>query len=295
MIAPKHLKSRLLAPLVAICLAAPAHASLSEQLEKQAAEDAVAARSGSPVTTPSPIADHFAIRAAFIDGTVHTNGVVDDTAAGAAGTRFSGEADFGLPGRSAQGRAEFIFRLHERGRLRVSALDLSRAGTVRVNRIVRYGDQTFQVNDRVNTTFDWRAFDFTWLYSFVRNDRFELGAGVGMHFIQAESTATVPARGIRESFDGSGPFATLALDGTWRFTRRFSFNARVQTFDVTASSISGRLLDWHADVQFRFHRNVALGLGYQSNDMRLDIANRDPSGSLRFDVAGPEVSLRASF
>ena len=296
MIVPKYSASLLACTAAFLCVSAPARAaSLSERIEAQAAADAAASRDKSAVTTPSPIADHFAVRASFVDGSVHTNAQVDDTAGGVAGTQFNAESDLGLPARSAQGRAEFIFRLRDRGRLRVGALDLSRSGSVRMNRTLRYGDQTFQVSDRVNTTFDWRAFDLTWLYSFIRNDRVELGAGLGIHFIQAESLAAVPARGIRESFDGSGPFVTLAVDGTWRVSRRFSLNARVQSFEVTASSISARLLDWHADLQFRVHRNVALGLGYQSNNVKLDIADRDPSGTMRFDVAGPEIFLRASF
>lgn len=285
----------LLCALACMSFAPGARASLAERLEQQAAADAEAAKYSDAVTTPSPIADHFAVRASFISGSVSTLAQVNDTAAGVAGTQFAAESDFGLPRRSSQVRAEFLFRLHNRGRLRVSALDLSREGTVLMNRVVRYGDQTFQLNERVNTRFDWRAFDLTWLFSFIRNDRFELGTGIGMHFIQAETAATVPARGVRESFDGSGPFATLALDSSWRITRRFSLNARAQTFEVTASSISAKLFDWHADVQFRLHRNVALGAGYQSNFMRLDIADRNPGGSMRFDVAGPELFLRASF
>ena len=285
----------LLSVLTLAAAASPAQAALSDRLEKQAAADAEAAKYEAAVTTPSPIADHFAVRASFISGPIHTLAQVNDTAAGVDGTQFSAESDFGLPRRSAQGRAEFMFRLRNRGRLRVSALDLSRQGSVLMTRVVRYGDQTFRINDRVNSQLDWRSFDLTWLFSFIRNDRFELGTGIGMHFIQAEASATVPARAIRQSFDGSGPFATLALDSTWRFTRRFSLNARAQTFEITASSISAKLFDWHADVQFRIHKNVALGAGYQSNYMRLDIANHDPGGSMRFDVAGPDVFLRASF
>jgi hypothetical protein len=285
----------LLLCLLASAAGAPAHAALADRMEKQAAEDAEAAKYESAVTTPSPIADHFAMRASFISGSVRTQAQINDTAAGVAGTQFSAESDFGLPRRSTQARAEFIFRLHNRGRLRVSALDLSRQGSVLMTRDVRYGNQTFRVNERVNSQFDWRGFDLTWLFSFIRNDRFELGAGIGMHFIQAEASAAAPARAVRESFDGAGPFATVAADATWRITRRFSLNARAQTFEVTASAISAKLFDWHADVQFRIHRNVALGAGYQSNYMRLDVANRDPGGSLRFDVAGPELFLRASF
>lgn len=247
------------------------------------------------VTTPSPIADHFAVRGSYVRAKVSTDARVDDTAAGLAGTAFSAERDLGLKDSSSQGRAEFMFRLRDRGRLRVGAFDLQRKGTVQLQRTLRYGDQTFNINDRVSTEFNWRGFDFTGTYSFLRSDRLELGAGLGLHVLQIETVATVPARAVRESFDGSGPFPTLAFDGTWRVTRRFALTARVQGLDVKANSISARLVDWNAGVQFRWFANLAIGLGYQSNYAHLDVPNEDPGGSVRFDVSGPEAFLRASF
>jgi hypothetical protein len=256
-----------------------------------------AAANGVPrqVVTPSPIDDHFAFRATLVDGSVSTRAQVNDTAGGTAGTAFSAENDFGLPKDVRQLRAEFMFRLHDRAMLRVSALDLSRHGSVVLNRVVRYGKQNLQINDRVNSLFDWRMFDFTGTYSLLRNDRFELGAGLGMHFIQAESIATVPARGIRESFDGAGPFVTLALDGTWRISQRFSLNARYQAFDLTVSDVSARLSDAHADLQFRWRPSVAFGLGYQSNNVHLNLPKENPGGSMQLDVSGPELFVRVSF
>jgi hypothetical protein len=282
--------------LAALLTARDAHASLADEIQKRDEADATAAKYDPPIATPSPIMDHFAVRASFVNGSVRTQAQITDPTLATVGTPFNGEQDLGLPSRSRQARAEFMFRLHNRGRLRVSAMDLSRSGSVILNRTIQYGGQSFQANERVNTQFDWRQFDLTWLFSFLRSDRFELGTGIGFHFIQTEVAAVAPARASsRQSYTGSGPFATLALDATWRMTRRFSLNARGQTFDVTASSVSAKLFDWHADVQFRAHKNLAIGAGYQSNYARLDIADRNPGGNLRFTVAGPELFLRASF
>lgn len=247
------------------------------------------------VITPSPITDHFALRAIYVYGDVGLKAQVNDTAGAVNGTPFSAQSDFGLPSAAHQLRAEFMFRLHDRGRLRVSALDLSQHGSVMLNRVVRYGNQTYQVGERVNSQFDWRMFDFTGTYSLLRTDRYELGAGLGFHFIQAESVATVPARAVRESFDGSGPFVTLALDGTWRISQRFALSARYQSFDLTVSDVTARLSDLHADLQFRWARNVAVGLGYQSNNAHLNLPKENPGGSMQLDVSGPEIFVRASF
>lgn len=282
--------------LTSLLAAHAARASLADEIQKRDEADAIAAKYDTRVTTPSPIMDRFALRAVYVNGTVRTQAQITDPTLAVVGTPFNGEQDLGLSPRSHQLRAEFMFRLHNRGRLRVSALDLSRSGSVVLNRTIQYGGQAFQVNERVNTQFDWRQFDLTWLFSFLRSDRFELGTGIGFHFIQTEAAALAPARASsRQAYTGSGPFATLALDTTWRVTRRFSLNARGQTFEVTASSVSAKLFDWHADVQFRAHPNVAIGAGYQSNYARLDVSDHNPGGNLRFTVAGPEVFVRASF
>jgi hypothetical protein len=243
----------------------------------------------------SPVTDRFAVRASYVHAGVTTDGQITDTAGGTTGTPFSLENDFGFSDQAHQLRAELMFRLKNRGRLRVSALDLSRRASVVLNRQIRYGDQLFLLNDRVNSTFDWRMFDLTWMYSALKTERFELGTGLGLHFIQAEATAVVPARNARESFDGAGPFASLAADASWRFTRRFSVNARYQTYDLTVSDISARLTDAHADVQFRWRRNLAIGVGYQLNDIELNFPNENPGGLMQLKVKGPELFLRASF
>ncbi len=45
----------------------------------------------------------------------------------------------------------------------------------------------------------------------------------------------VVARNIREKEDGVAPYPTLALDSTWRISKRWSFNARAQTFTAHLS------------------------------------------------------------
>jgi hypothetical protein len=249
------------------------------------------------ITTPSPITDHLAVRASYIIGSVSTDAQVNDTANGQVGTPYSLEQDFGMPDKAHQARAEFVFRLHDRSRLRVGALDLSRKASQVITRQIVFGNQTYRLNERVNSTFDFRMYDFTYTYSFLRTDRFEIAPGIGIHLVQTEGTAVAPGRSVasRESFDFAGPYVTLALDGSWRITRRFSLNARYQTLDVTISDISARIYDLNANVQFRLHKNVAVGAGYQKHSIHMDAPKEDPGGSLQFDIGGPELFLRASF
>ena len=246
---------------------------------------------------PSPITDHFALRASAFFGTVATTGRVDDPAAAGPGTPFSLEDDFHLTPRARQARAEFMFRLLERGRLRVDMWELTRSGVTRPKTTIVYGGHTFTPADTVVSKFDWRQVDFTWTYSLLRRSRVELGVGLGMHLIEAEADAdaTLPAGPVHEQFSGAGPFVTLALDGTWRITRRFALSARGQYLNLTVSSITGSLGDYHGDLQFRWRPNLAFGFGYESTQTRLDVMNKNPNGFMRLGTHGPELFVRASF
>ena len=246
------------------------------------------------VSTPSPIHDRFAIRASYFSGAVSTDARVDDTAAGNIGTEFSFEDDFGLPDSDSQWRGEITIRLRERGKLRVDMFTLAREGAAVMTRNIDFGDETFAAGENVNSSFDWSALNFTWTYSLLHNDRYEAGIGAGLHLIEAATSATIPARGVRESFDGSGPFVTLAFDGVWRISPRFAFSARAQWLELAVSDITGTLADYHADVQFRWRPNLAFGLGYQGNRMRLDVPEENPGGLMKFKVSGFELFLRAS-
>jgi hypothetical protein len=245
----------------------------------------------------SPITDRFAIRGGWLQGSVDTRARVDDPATAAAGTEFSAEKDFNQTDAAHQLRVEMMFRLRDRGRVRVDMWDLSRKGTASPTVPISYGANTFLTPDVVQSQTDWRQIDVTWTYSFLRASRYELGAGFGLHLVQAEAQARVSNRTqpIREDFSGAGPFATVALDGTWRIARYWALSGRAQYFNLTVGSVSGMLGDYHGDIQYRWRPNLAFGVGYQSTQVQIEVTNSNPNGQMHMRIAGPEAFVRASF
>ena len=243
----------------------------------------------------SPITDRFSARVSYYAGTASTNGHVTDSNSAVAGTPFSLENDLGLPSNLGQGRVELIFRLRERGRLRVDMWQLNRRTVAAPDTTIVYGNILLTPADQVESIFVWRQMDFTWTYSFLRGRRYELGAGLGMHLIQGESEERVAARGAEYLFTGAGPFGTVALDGTWLINRRFALCARAQYMNTSWNSKSGMLGDYHVDVQFRWLPNLAVGLGYASTKERIEVRDSNPNGEMQLDIHGGELFVRASF
>jgi len=244
---------------------------------------------------PSPITDHFAMLVAAPFDTVSTTGRVDDPATGTIGTPFTAEDSFHLTPRSRQVRAEFFFRVRTRNKVHFDMWELNRSGVANPPKAIQYGGNTYLTTDVVHSQFNWRQMDLTWTYSFLRRPRFELGAGLGMHLLQTDGEARVPARQLRAAFSGSGPFPTVVLEGTWLITPRFSFNASAQYFKLTLESVHAQMHDYGGDLQFRWFPNVALGLGYRTRFASLDVTNHNPNGQMELKVAGPVAFVRASF
>ena len=249
-----------------------------------------------PIPTPSPITDHFALDGIFFYGHVATTGTFNSSS-GTPGTPFSAENDLGLSDKAVQPRVELMVRMAQRSRLRLNFFDLPRSGNAVVAKTIQFGNQTYFPGERLHSEVDWRQTDFTYTYSFLHNDRFELGAGLALHLIQTEATAQSPDTPQRSDYSAAGPFATIALDGSVRITRRWSFNARGQYFHISVSSGSGSLGQYHADVQFRWLPNFSLGAGYESEqvDLQAHHANSNQlNGTVHLNINAPELFVRLS-
>lgn len=242
----------------------------------------------------SPLSDYFAVRGSYFGAGMETSLRLDN-ANGARGTVLSGEDDLTLNDRLDQGTFEMILRMRERSRLRVDFLALNRHGDTALRRPVFFGDDVYFVDDRVVSDFKWSMVGLTYTYSFLKFEKLELGAGAGLHLIQAEAAGEVPARRLRQNFTAAGPFPSLALDGSWRFTRRLSLNARVQYFSASIEDFDGLLKVWHGDVQYRWRRHLAIGAGYGVFGTHIESADSSFPGDFSLSARGPELFLRASF
>jgi len=179
--------------------------------------------------------------------------------------------------------------------LRVDFLDVRRNGLAVLDRTIQFGDQTFQLAQTLQSTIDWRQMDITYTYSFLRGERYELGAGLGVHLLEAQAIAQVPGTPQRVDYSEAGPFATVALDGTYLLSSRWSLNARAQYMRLTVNSFTGMLEDFHGDVQYRWRRNLAFGVSYEYSEPEVDVSNRDPSGLIRLIFSGPQLFVRVSY
>lgn len=247
----------------------------------------------------SPITDRFALRVMYFAPSVETFMRLDPESSADQGTELVAEDDLGLEDKPKQARIEMIIRMRERNRLRVDYYKLTRYGDTVLDREIVFGDDTFRVNDRVQTILDWRELGLTYTRSIFLRERFEIGVGLGIALLEAKARGEVRAQNILEEENGVAPYPTFALDGTWRISTRWSLNLRGQTFTAHSHDVEATKSDYHGDIQYRWRRNFTVGLGYSSLRIKADVLpTGEPgrqTGFLDQDISGPELFLRASF
>jgi hypothetical protein len=245
--------------------------------------------------TPSPITDLFALRASFFHATVKTDLRLDPGGDPLGGTSLSGTRDLGFKPSENDGLAELMFRLRDRNRIRADFLELEQSGTTTLTRPIVFGSEVFNRGDTVQAALQWRVLALTWTYAIIQNDRFELGLGLGVHFMDLDVRGNVPSRFASYDTSIAGGLPTPAIDTAWRITRRFSVTARGNYLKGALNRTSGVVGDFHADAQFRWVPNFTVGAGYSWLRLKLDSVTLSSPELADIKLRGPEVFVRASF
>jgi len=245
-------------------------------------------------TIASPVSDHFFVRGIYFPASVETTLRFDQSAT-VEGTTLSGEDDLGLDDQVDQGRMEFDIRMGENSHVRIDYFKLNRFSEQFLPRDIIFGDFTFTEGTPFRSKLDWRVFTLTYTYSFVHTERFEAGLGLGVHLIEAQAEGGEPGTTRREETSEVGIFPTIAANAAFRISKRWSITARGQQYSANPEDFDGSMSDYHADIQYRWRKNFAIGLGYTA--LKTDLEVFDDQQPLLFvlDTSGPELFFRASF
>jgi hypothetical protein len=244
----------------------------------------------------SPITDHFYMRGIYFQPSVTTTLRLDSTGSATAdGTVLSGEDDLGLDDVINQGRMEFDIRLRERNHLRIDYFKLDRFHDQPLPRDIDFGDFHFDAGTDFRTKLSWHVLALTYTRSIFKTERFEAGAGLGLHIIEANAEGREPGTLNREADSEVGIFPTVALNAAFRISKRWAVTARAQSFSAKVSGFDGTLSDYHADLQYRWRKNLAMGLGYSKFESKLDVLDADQTLLFDMDTSGPELFFRVSF
>lgn len=220
-----------------------------------------------------------------------------DSSPGVLGTPLVAEEDLGLASGKLNGTAELTVRVEGRHRFRVAAdyLGMERAGSTPLSTAVVYGGTTYQVNDTLATALDLRRYSATYLYSPIRNQRFEVSVGAGVDLIDFRAAVESPARGVGRSDEGTAPVPRLAVEGLWRINEHWYAEGRAAYLRGVIQDANGTVRGYSANVVWAWQPGMAFTLGYQRYQLEAESRFSRTPGRFEFRSSGPQLAVRVGF
>lgn len=210
------------------------------------------------------------------------------------GTVIGAEDDLALADFKLTPHLELTLLPGDRHFIRLGSLTLRRSAQSRLTRNVVFEDETYQVNERVDSTLDLSLFGLSYGYQFVRRDNFTLAASFGIKIAEIAANAQVIGRIQREAETGVAPVPLLGIEARSLLNDRWSLEGRVQYLSVDIDDVSGSILDARIAALWRFNPHLAAGLGYRHFSIEVDSLDAGTPGMVDLTLSGPVLFLQAS-
>ena len=246
--------------------------------------------------------DRFWAGLEYFYPTISSTARVDANATTRPGSTISLEDELDLADRKGTPYLNLGMRLGEKWRIEFEYYELNREATAVIGRSIDFGDTTFPIGTQLTSRFDSTVYRLTGGWSFYKEQDAEAGLALGLHVTDFETQMSGVGTGVlggtgfqREARDALAPLPTIGLYGTYAVSPQFLVRGRVDYLSLKYNDYDGSLVNWMVAVDWRFHKNVAVGIGYRYVDYELEADKSDFRGEVQYTFKGPTLFVNVGF
>lgn len=217
------------------------------------------------------------------------------------GTEIDVERVLGLDADTRNGRLDGYLRLGRRHQLRLGYVSLGRTASVTLQDQIQWGDEVFDVDLRVASTFDILLLPVSYRFSLVKSDRVDLGLSAGVFAMFADASISAPEIDAAEAESANFPLPVFGADVDVGIVPRLFFLGGFEYFSITVSGIHGSWSEFRAALEYFPLEHFGIGAGYRSVDISVDGTGHLDEGVFETDIffdyrfRGPQVYVAVSF
>ena len=189
------------------------------------------------------------------------------------GTIIDLESDLGFDEDVNLGRIEGYWRFKPKHRVYLGYYGFDRDALYTLEEEIKWDDKTFVIGAEVYS--EWSV-DFiygTYAYSFFQGEKWELSGSLGLYYLdtvfRVRGEARVENGGegeiSREVVDEASldlPIPLFGLKAEYYISPKWHLALGVGYFTVSIGDWDGSLLDFSANLEYLFHKNFGIGVGY---------------------------------
>lgn len=230
------------------------------------------------------------------------NTTVNVSRPGLPGTEIDMESDLDLDDSETLPAIYAGARLGKRWMVAGEYYGLDRSGSRSVERDINFDGATFPVGVEVSSKMQSDIYRLTVGYAFIRTDRAELGAAIGLHATNFELSlqgdtqtdiGVIRRQNHKRTF--LAPMPTVGVFGTFEVTPKLVLTGRADYLSLDIGDYDGSILNAQAALAYRVTDMIEVGAAYRYVDYGLDVDKGRYTASIDYDFKGPALFIRASF
>ncbi|MGI9203578.1 MAG: hypothetical protein ACR2Q3_06190, partial [Woeseiaceae bacterium] len=187
------------------------------------------------------------------------------------------------------------YRFNTRHRIDFSVFDLSRDATGTIDRSIQFRDEIFDVDSTIATDLDLTIYKAAYTYSFMVRDEGYLGVTAGLYVISTDISLRESNTGQFEAEDLTAPLPVIGLRGIYQLSPRLTLRGSGELFAIEFDNVDGTLFDFYVGLDYYFHENFAVGLGYNNVSLDVDADGSEFKGALDWTYDGALLNVQYSF
>lgn len=218
------------------------------------------------------------------------------------------EDDLNTDNSSSSVMAAYHWRFAERWILGVTYQSLKLEGSGAAGRDFNFDGVEFSAGARVDSTFNLDTYRIDVAYSLVRNEKWEVQLGLGLHTFVIETTieAQVALQGgdqdkplidefQTESSNVLAPLPNLRGAVNYQITPKWNVRGSIGWLGLNIDEFSGAYTYADIAMGYRFTERFGIGASYQISDFDAKISDNDGFDEVDIALSGPSLYLVYGF
>ena len=214
---------------------------------------------------------------------------------------------FGLDANKTRWRADVMWRITSRQRLRFGYFDDDVSKTKTFDDNLEWGDYTFLANGAVTAEVKRRVYQLDYEFALIRRRNFDVSATAGVHFddltltMSGNATVTLPdgtltpQNGVTKQSTLPQPLPVVGLRGDWAITDRWYIDGSMQAFKANYQTVDGYWTDLRVGISYVLSNHIGVGAGFERWATHVDVSNASFNGRLNFGYQGGLIYVRTGF
>jgi hypothetical protein len=196
----------------------------------------------------------------------------------------------------------YQWRFKEKWSLQAFYSQMEAEGKKLATRDFNYDGVDYTAGVRLDTDFNLDTYLLAVNYSWLRDDKKEIGVGFGLHAFDIDTTIAaaigvdgVERQGARNNNQLTAPLPNLRAYGTYMITPKWEVSAALGWLSFDYEDYDGGYLFLTAYTEYRFTDRFGIGLSYQAAE--IDVTHEDSQSKEEFDIElyGPSIYLTYGF